>query len=410
MVSRVRTLAIILAGALAATAPAATTGPSEQVSTSSATVTGTIAPNGAATTYHVEYGTSTAYGLATGARDVGAGTDPVPVRESLSGLSPNTDYHYRVVAANANGVARGADATFHTAIPVAPPHVVTQVPRDTVATGTVLRGTVDPNGANTEYHFEYGRTLEYGQTTRGGTVAAGAELARLAEPLTGLTPYTRYHARLVATNRAGRTVGADKTFFTLRRPTGVTIAVYPRRPVFGEPLTVSGAVSGEGIDHIEVVLERDVFPFTVGLERVGTEVSSDGDGRYAVALPAVRAATQLRVVTNTILTAESRVVTVPVALKVDLRTKRLRRHGVEFVGAVSPASPRGRASLMRRQRGRGWIKVDRTRLAPLSRNRSRYRVKMRTPRPGRYRVVVAPRDGGAHAAGVSPARRLRRAR
>ena len=45
--------------------PAVTTGDEESVTTSSAVVNGTVDPNGADTTYHLEYGTSSNYGLST---------------------------------------------------------------------------------------------------------------------------------------------------------------------------------------------------------------------------------------------------------------------------------------------------------------------------------------------------------
>lgn len=401
MFGQVRILAIIAAGAAAVGAPAVITGPAQNVSTSSATVTGTVNPNGLATTYNVEYGTTTGYGFATGTRDAGAGSDPVPVRESLTGLLPNTVYHYRVVATHAGGVVKGADATLRTAVPVAPPRAVTQVARAVGAISSVLRGKVVPNGAQTKYHFQYGPTVEYGQTTPGGVVAGDAAPARVAEPLTGLRPYTRYHVRLVAANAAGTTAGADKTFYTLRAPTGVTIAVDPPRPVWGLPVAILGAVSGEGISNIEVALEQNTFPFTAGVQRVGGAMSTDAAGNYVLTLGALYAATQVRVVTNTKLVAESPVITVPVAVKVGLRTKRLAGGRTAVIGAVWPAVPRGRASLQRHDAKRHWIKVARTTLKPLSGNRSRYRFLLRTPRRSRYRVVVSPRDDGAHVTGVS---------
>ena len=110
--SRVRTLSctsplLILTAALAQAAPTATTGAAESVTTGSAAVTGTVNPGGDATTYQFEYGTSTSYGLTTPAADAGSGTTDVAARATLSSLTTNTTYHYRLVATNAAGVARG---------------------------------------------------------------------------------------------------------------------------------------------------------------------------------------------------------------------------------------------------------------------------------------------------------------
>src|ERR1043166_3114690 len=55
----------IFAAAAAAAVPAATTGPTTAVGASTATVTGVVNPGGKATTWRVEYGTSTTYGSTT---------------------------------------------------------------------------------------------------------------------------------------------------------------------------------------------------------------------------------------------------------------------------------------------------------------------------------------------------------
>ena len=103
-------------------APAAATGPAGPVGVDSATLSGSVDPTGAPTTYHFEYGTTTAYGHTTPAADAGSGTAGVPAAAAPSGLSPGTTYHYRIVASNAGGVTYGADRTFTTAAaPVVPP-------------------------------------------------------------------------------------------------------------------------------------------------------------------------------------------------------------------------------------------------------------------------------------------------
>src|SRR3954451_11744969 len=98
--------ALVLAAAVAA--PTASTGPANSVTRTSANVTGTVDPNGTATTYHFEYGTSTAYGLRTTEADAGAGDDPVAVQAALSNLTAQTTYHYRIVPP---GAQAGGDRT-----------------------------------------------------------------------------------------------------------------------------------------------------------------------------------------------------------------------------------------------------------------------------------------------------------
>ena len=99
--------------------PSASTGGVSGLTSSSATVSGGVDPNGSPTTYLVEYGKSTAYGHSSRPGSAGAGTAILAISASLSGLRAKTLYHYRVVATNAAGTAVGADRTFRT--PAAPP-------------------------------------------------------------------------------------------------------------------------------------------------------------------------------------------------------------------------------------------------------------------------------------------------
>ena len=99
----------------AATAPSATTGSPSDIGQSSATLSGTVNPNGQDTTDYFQYGTTTTYGTQTSPASVGSGTTPVGVHQSIVGLSPNTTYHYRLVAQSSAGTTNGADQTLTTA-------------------------------------------------------------------------------------------------------------------------------------------------------------------------------------------------------------------------------------------------------------------------------------------------------
>lgn len=91
------------------------TGGAVNVGKTTATPTGTINPEGAATSWQVQYGTTTAYGTASFTQTLPAGTAAVPVSVVLTGLAPGTLFHYRVVAAHGPKVySYGADATFFT--------------------------------------------------------------------------------------------------------------------------------------------------------------------------------------------------------------------------------------------------------------------------------------------------------
>jgi hypothetical protein len=84
------------------------------VTASSAELVAKINPEGLDAHYRFEYGTSTAYTTSVPVpdQDIGAGTSGVEVAQQISGLQPNTTYHYRVVATDANGTTESADHTF----------------------------------------------------------------------------------------------------------------------------------------------------------------------------------------------------------------------------------------------------------------------------------------------------------
>lgn len=103
------------AGASAAsTKPAVTTGGVADVAISTVTLKGSIDPNGAATTYFFQLGTTSLYGAQTATGSAGAGSKRVAITGAVTGLAPATTYHYRLVARNRNGLVKGADRTFKT--------------------------------------------------------------------------------------------------------------------------------------------------------------------------------------------------------------------------------------------------------------------------------------------------------
>lgn len=75
------------------------------------------------THYRFEYGTTSAYGTSVPVPDGDAGVEAVvTVAQTVTGLTPNTTYHYRLAASNAGGNGEGPDATFNTSeVAAAPP-------------------------------------------------------------------------------------------------------------------------------------------------------------------------------------------------------------------------------------------------------------------------------------------------
>lgn len=107
-------MVLLTTSATAFAAPAATTGGAADVTASSAELRGSVDPNGKATSFYFEYGTTRSYGSRTGDASAGSGGSARGVQADIGGLQPDTVYHYRLVASNPDGVASGANRTFRT--------------------------------------------------------------------------------------------------------------------------------------------------------------------------------------------------------------------------------------------------------------------------------------------------------
>jgi hypothetical protein len=102
-------------------APRAETRPATEVGLQSATLNGKVNPNDRDTTYHFQYGTTTAYGTKTAVTSAGDEESWIAVSARVVGLQPETTYHFRLVAKSDEGTTGGADLTFTTgAAPVTP--------------------------------------------------------------------------------------------------------------------------------------------------------------------------------------------------------------------------------------------------------------------------------------------------
>ena len=212
------------------TIPDAVTGAASGLGTTSATVAGTVNPEGTAlTSCEFEYGTSTSYGqsapceyeYAPGKTTTNAGEIPVTgetkVTAQLAGLEPNATYHYRLTAQNANGYpAFGKDATFPT-LPV--PTIDSATVTALGLTSATLNARIDPNGLPlTKCYFEYGTSLSYGSTAQcePGAAAIPGDSADHAVSATLPLPeeHATYHWRIVVTDANGTALasGIDHTF------------------------------------------------------------------------------------------------------------------------------------------------------------------------------------------------------
>ncbi len=198
------------------------TGEVGEIGKTSATLHGSLKPNGIDAHYYFEYGETLSYGSTSPAppgTDAGKGDvateEVVPATTVLSGLKANTTYYYRLVASNEFGSTPATEGGSFKTLPNDP--VVTSESVAFVESEEALvSAVVNPNEASTTYHFVYGSTASYGSSAPVSELelGSGGEGLTVLLTLTGLQPGTTYHYAVVATNAGGSTYGPDQTFTT----------------------------------------------------------------------------------------------------------------------------------------------------------------------------------------------------
>ena len=202
-----------------------------------ATLNGALDPKNAPAGYHFAYIEAAHYNPA--AEDPyggeGGAITPkpdlyTPVNETLdtvtpqkiAGLKPGTTYDFALVATGPGGTITGENASFTTP----------GIPAPTVSTGGVagiseaavtLTGSVNPEGWETTYTFQYGTSPAYGQQWPTVPVVLGGlnGAQGVSVYVERLQPNTTYFYRVCASNAQGTTCGGAGTFRTSEYPASI---------------------------------------------------------------------------------------------------------------------------------------------------------------------------------------------
>ena len=209
--------------------PTITQGPVTAITGSSATLNAKVDPeNIPVTDCHFDYGTTSSYGNTSPCvPDPGSGSGDVAVHADLSSLNAGSTYHFRISASNAEagGTATGPDQSFATLGPAISATSADHI-SDTAAT---LHAQVNPRGLSTTYQFQYTGDADFqangfsnAQTAPASPapIGSGNSLVAVAERLSGLSPVTTYHFRLVAHGTDGTDLGPAATFATFASSPG----------------------------------------------------------------------------------------------------------------------------------------------------------------------------------------------
>jgi len=205
--------ALLAPGTAVAAKPAVKTGGAVSVTPTTATLNGSVDANRASTTYYFDVGFTRQYGSNTVATLVGARGKPLAVNAALTELAPATTYHYRLVARNKDGIARGAHRTFTTR------------PQPLGVSLAAVTNPVSPPGGSTQLA---------GQLT--GTNNSGRQVMLQSNPF----PYTQGFATVgnaLVTDSAG-----NFSFPILSLPVTTQFRVLmPTKPEVSSPVVVVAA-------------------------------------------------------------------------------------------------------------------------------------------------------------------------
>lgn len=196
-------------------APSVSTGGYDSVTSNSATLTGSVNPQGCQTYYAFEYGRSSeGYPNEIGG-SAGSGTSPVPVQTySALGLQPGTSYHYRLSAWNSEDEVTGGSGSFTTPAACPTPFVKTEEVSAITVDSATLKGSVNPMGCNVAFKLEWGPSSSPGSYPYFFTeYVSGSSIKYFSKSVSALEPGRSYQVRASATPSGGTpTYGETKTF------------------------------------------------------------------------------------------------------------------------------------------------------------------------------------------------------
>jgi hypothetical protein len=222
------------------TAPAAGGGASSVTSTHAA-LTGTVNPHGVQSTYHFNYGPTSAYGASTPDANAGSGDGDQRVSLPVSGLLPDTTYHVQVVSESDGATRYGADGLFRTA---PAPSAVVIAPAGVSGASATLAGELNTFGLPGSYHFDVSSPDgSYRASTAERPAAGNTGSERVSAPIEGLPAGETFTVRLVVSSNDSTTYSDPVTFVTPALPRAFPVAL--AGAIASASNTIAGAISQE---------------------------------------------------------------------------------------------------------------------------------------------------------------------
>ena len=283
--------------------PTISTNGATNITENSVTLNGSVNPNGSSTTAYFQYGTSQSNLSSTvGTQSIGNGNSSVNVSYTLSGLSSNTTYYYRIVGSNGVGIASGSTISFATNASTNDnaPTAITSVVTLKTGTSAKLNGLVIISGnISTTAWFEYGTTISLGSKTHDHSIGSSPSVS-FAHTVRGLKLDTVYYFRAVAENEKGIDRGDILVFKTLESSSGIissssteinTNVLSPislsidslfENVVVGDVVAYTVTYKNISKEKLEKAILRVILPKEIAFKKATTGIFSSSDNTLTI--------------------------------------------------------------------------------------------------------------------------------
>jgi trimeric autotransporter adhesin len=251
----------------------------------SVTLNGRVNSRNVLTTAYFEYGTDLSYGgIVNVNQNPFKSANEIIVNANVSGLLPNTLYHYRLNSQNTGGLTTGNDRTFTTL--EMPPSCLTKNAQEITFNSALLVGEVVPNNSLTNVSFDWGLFIPYDKNSIASTSPVnGYSGVEVNSIINNLLPNTKYHYRVKASNSMGTNYGIDMTFQTYSTsikndymPSDVTLNS------FNKLISINFLNSDGKMKQISVfdLLGNRIIEYSSNEEKTVINMSKMSDGIYLV--------------------------------------------------------------------------------------------------------------------------------
>lgn len=128
-----------------------------------------------------------------------------------------------------------------------PPSVTTKSANNITDNSANLRATINTNGDDTEYYFEYGTTQNFGYTTSTRFLSGDSGSTTVSVAISGLSPNTTYYYMPYAENSGGHNWGSCLSFTTNSAGDAPFGNTYDASNVTANSATLSGWINPGGL-------------------------------------------------------------------------------------------------------------------------------------------------------------------